>query len=100
MAGSRIDRRRFLGGTALVAVAALALPGRALALRMEENDAAERLYLSACESRLTHDQVVRDLIAQLEGQEGHDKAVAIVASMACPLCGCSLANAVGAVEAD
>jgi hypothetical protein len=92
---SRIDRRKFLGGTALVAVGALAIPARAWALRVEENEAAERLYLSACETRLAHDEIVRDLIAQLEGQEGRDRAAEIVASMACPLCGCPLSGPVG-----
>lgn len=98
MTGSGVNRRRFLASTALVAVGAVMAPGSARALRLEEDDVAERLYLSACETRATHDQVVRDLIAQLEGREGHDKAVELVASMACPLCGCSLASTIDALE--
>ena len=98
MTKSRVNRRWFLASTALVGAGALMAPGRALALRLEEDDVAERRYLAACETRTMHDQVVRDLIAQLESQEGHDKAVALVASMACPVCGCSLASATAAVE--
>lgn len=84
-------RRRLLGATALTGAAALVAARPAQALRAEENPVAERLYLSACESRAAHDELVQELIAQIEGQEGREKAVAAVRDMRCPTCGCSLA---------
>lgn len=57
----------------------------------------ERLYLAACEQQDAHLDFVRDLIAKLEGAEGHEKAVALVRAMVCPVCGCRLAPAVDAV---
>lgn len=88
-----VTRRQMMATTALTGAAALGLwPVRALALRAEEDEVAERLYLSACEQRDAHEQLVQDLIAQLEGQEGHEKAVEMVSVMKCPVCGCRLAD--------
>lgn len=94
-----LTRRNLLITTALAGVAAACglWPTRALALRLEEDEVKERLFLAACEERTAHDQLVRDLIAQLEGQQSHDQAVEAVKAMSCPICGCRLAEAVGAL---
>ena len=92
-------RRRDLLTTTVLAGAAAAFglrPGTARALRFEEDEFQERRYLAACEERNAHTDLVRELIAKLEGAEGHDKAVALVRAMACPVCGCKLAAAVDA----
>jgi len=93
-------RRELLVTTMLggAAAATLLRPSAARAFRIEEDEVRERLYLSACEQQDAHDQIVRDLIAQLEGKEGHDKAVETVRSMSCPVCGCRLSAAVDAAE--
>lgn len=93
-----ITRRFFLGTTALVGAGAVLgmSPRHALALRAEEDEARERLYVAACEARSAHDEVIRDLIAELEAQEGRDKAIEIVRSMKCPYCGCALGPSAGA----
>lgn len=85
-----ISRRFFLATTALAGAAFGLSPRRAAALRAEEDIVRERLYLSACEARAAHDDVIQELIAELEGQEGREKAVEIVRSMNCPHCGCAL----------
>jgi hypothetical protein len=59
-------------------------------LRAEEDELRERLYLAACEARSAHDEVIRDLIARLEAQEGRDNAIDLVRAMNCPYCGCAL----------
>lgn len=89
-----MTRRQLMVTTAVAgAVAALGLwPRGALALRVEEDEVTERLYLAACEERAAHDQLVQELVAQLEGQEGHDKAVETVRAMSCPVCGCRLGD--------
>jgi hypothetical protein len=85
------DRRRFLSGLA----AALAAPP-ALALTVDENAPRERLYLSACESRTAHDRLIRELVAQLEGDardvapQTHAQNIERVKAMSCPVCGCAL----------
>jgi hypothetical protein len=91
---SAMTRRHLLITTALAGAAAAAglWPGRAVALRVEEDEVKERLYFAACEERAAHDQLVRELIAQLEGQEGHDKAVETVRARTCPICGCRLGD--------
>jgi hypothetical protein len=93
-----MTRRDLLMTTMLAGAAAAAGSSSARAFRIEEDDVKEQLYLSACEQRDAHDQIVRDLIAQLEGKEGHDKAVETVRAMTCPVCGCRLAAAVEAAE--
>jgi hypothetical protein len=93
-----LTRRNLLITTALAGAAGTALwPRRALALRVEEDEVTERLYLAACEERSAHDQLVRDLIAQLEGQQGREQALETVKTMSCPVCGCRLGEAAGAV---
>ena len=89
--------RRDLLLTTMLAGSAAALglwPSAARAFRIEEDQAAEQLYFAACEQQNAHMQLVRDLIAQLEGTESHDQAVATVRAMTCPVCGCKLAAAV------
>ena len=73
-------------------------PRAAQALRVVEDEVQERLYLAACEQQDAHRDIARDLIAKLEGAEGHDKAVAMVRAMVCPVFGGKLAAAVDAVE--
>lgn len=96
---TRSTRRNLLITSALAGTAASAglWPLRALALRVEEDEVKERLYFAACEERAAHDQLVRDLIAQLEGEQGHAQAVETVKAMSCPVCGCRLGEAVGAL---
>ena len=96
-----VTRRNLLVTTAVGgAAAAFGLrPRPALAFRLEEDEVKERLYLSACEERTAHDQLVRDLIARLEGEQGHAQAVETVRTMTCPDCGCRLAEAVSALAA-
>lgn len=84
-------RRTFLLAT--VSAAALARP--AVALRLEENESLEERYLAACETRNAHDEVIREVVAQLEGKtevsaETHTAIVERVKAMNCPLCGCML----------
>jgi len=89
-----MTRRDLLKTTMLTAAAAL-LPGAAFAFRVEEDNAVtQQLYLTACEQQGAHEQLVRELIAKLEGTEDHEKAVAEVRAMTCPVCGCRLAAAV------
>jgi rubrerythrin len=93
--------RRDLLKTTMLAGAAASLglwPGAARAFRIEEDEAAEQLYLAACEQQSTHAQLVRELIAQIEGTDGHEKAVEAVRAMTCPVCGCRLAAAVDAAN--
>ena len=93
-------RRELLMTTMLAGAAAAAglWPSAARAFRIEEDEVKERLYLAACEQQNAHDELVRDLIAQIEGTEGHDKAVETVRAMSCPVCGCQLANVMGAAD--
>lgn len=86
-----LSRRAFLLGTA----STLLLARTASAIRIEEDPAAEARYLAACEARTTHDQVIQDLVAKLEGKgevtpEQHAQVVERVKAMSCPLCGCQL----------
>ncbi len=84
-------RRTFLlasAGTALLARSAAALT-------LEENTVLEERYLAACETRNTHDETIREIVAQLEGEgpvtaETHALIVERVKAMNCPLCGCAL----------
>lgn len=86
-----LDRRTFLAGLA----ATLAAPP-ALALTVDENAPRERLYLSACESRAAHDQLIQELAAELDGKtktvsaETHAQNLERVKAMNCPVCGCAL----------
>jgi hypothetical protein len=100
MSEVRWSRRVVLSTTALAGVAAAvtAASGGAWALRVEDDAAAERLYLSACETRAAHDQLAQDLMAQLEGQEGRARAAEIVRDTACPVCGCKLGVAAGPTD--
>jgi hypothetical protein len=100
MSGLRLNRRIFLSTSAFAGVAAAvtAASGGAWALRVEDDAAAERLYLSACETRAAHDRLAQDLMAQLEGQEGRTRAAEIVRDTACPVCGCKLGVAAGPID--
>src|SRR6185436_9791375 len=96
-----MTRRDLLKTTMLAGVAgAFGLwPAVARAFRIEEDNVVhEQLYLSACEQQGAHEQLVRDLIAKLEGTESHEQAVAEVRAMSCPICGCRLAPAVDAAN--
>ena len=93
-----LDRRRFLYTTALTGIAAALWIRPASALRLEENEPTERLYLAACEARTAHDQLIQELVAELEGQEGREKAAEMVRAMACPVCGCKLGAVAGPLE--
>lgn len=93
--------RRDLLVTTMLAGAAAAVglwPSAARAFRIEEDEVREQLYLSACEAQTAHDELVRQLIAQLEGTQGHDKAVETVRAMSCPVCGCRLADVMGPTD--
>lgn len=85
-----LNRRNFCGATMLGGVAALtARPAGAIRLE-DANVDQQALYATACETQAAHQQLVQELTAELETQEGHDKAVQIVAGMSCPYCGCKL----------
>jgi hypothetical protein len=91
MAPDSLTRRRLFGATLAVGAAALAARP-AKAIRIEDANADQQaLYMAACETQAAHEQLARELVQELEGQEGHDKALAIVAGMNCPYCGCKLA---------
>ena len=84
-------RRAFLLATA----GTLALTRAAAALRLDDDPVLEERYLAACETRSAHDEVVREIVAQLEGRsevtaETRAALVERVRAMNCPLCGCAL----------
>jgi hypothetical protein len=86
-----VTRRAVLLGT----VSVLLMARSAAALRIEDDPAAEARYLAACETRNTHDQVIRDLVAKLDGDnevtpEARAQTIERVKAMSCPLCGCAL----------
>jgi hypothetical protein len=88
------DRRHFLSTTFLAGVGAL-VAGPALALTVREATPAEaEAYVAACRARLTdHDQLVREVLALLDGQNlNEDKKQEILRTLTCPLCGCALAS--------
>jgi hypothetical protein len=91
-----MTRRGLLTTTVLAgAVVATGLrPSSVRAFRIEEDEVRERLYFAACEQQDEHARLVRELIAEIEGTEGHEKAVETVREMNCPVCGCRLAAAV------
>lgn len=77
-----------------VATIAAAAP-HALAFRIEEDGQSPRarILLAACETRSAHARQLAELIAQLEGEQGREKAVAAADAAMCPLCGCRLSQA-------
>ena len=90
-----ISRRHALRSASLLAAAAATVPAApALAFRIQEESDSPRVraLLAACETRDAHAQLVADLIADLEGKRGREKATEAVRGMACPLCGCRLAD--------
>jgi hypothetical protein len=93
--GHAIDRRRALAALA-GAASGSAIVGSANAFRLEEGDAA-RLGLMAtrCESVLTHDEMVKELFADLDVQpDARDSVLSQLRASPCPFCGCRL----GALE--
>lgn len=87
-----IDRRRFLSSTLLASAGAL-VGGKAFALTLREATPAEaEAYRLACQTRnLYHDQLVREVLAILDGQNlPDDRKQEVLRAMTCPLCGCSL----------
>ena len=94
MAQDVLNRRRFAGMGALAGLAALVGRSRpAGAIRIEDaNENTQALYMAACETQAAHQQLIQELTAQLETQEGREKAQAIVAAMNCPYCGCKLSQ--------
>lgn len=95
-----ISRRHALRAVSLLSAAALAPASPALAFRIQEESDSPRVraMLSACETRDAHAQLVADLIADLEGRRGREQATETVRSMACPLCGCRLADSLPQAE--
>lgn len=91
-----LTRRRFFGATVLAGAAAMVARSRpAAAIRLEEaNVETQALYTAACETQTAHQQLRDELMAQLETAEGREKALALIAAMDCPYCGCRL----GAIE--
>jgi len=91
-------RRRVLGSGLVATLGVLSVGAgmpQALAFRIEEDGESPRAraLLSACETRSAHEQQLADLIAQLEGVQGRDKAVETASTSLCPLCGCRLSQA-------
>lgn len=88
-------RRRLLGSGLVATMSLTAGMPQALAFRIEEDGESPRAraLLGACETRSVHEQQMADLIAQLEGVQGRDKAVETASASLCPLCGCRLSQA-------
>ncbi len=89
-----IDRRRFLSST-LLASAGMLAGGKAFALTLREATPGEaEAYQLACQTRNQyHDQLVREVMAILDGQGvAEEQKQEVLRAMTCPLCGCTLAQ--------
>lgn len=97
-----MDRRRFLGqaGRAALAGGVALAAGPALAFRIDDDaapsDPRVRALVGRCEVQTEHERMIADLVAELEGRETREAALAEVQAMRCPLCGCPLAAALPA----
>jgi hypothetical protein len=89
-----ISRRHALRAASLLSAGILAPLGSAHAFRIQEESDSPRVraMISACETRDAHARLIAELVADLEGAGGREKAVETVRAMACPLCGCRLAD--------
>lgn len=89
-----ISRRHALRAASLLSAGIVAPLAPALAFRIQEESDSPRVraMISACETRDAHARLIADLIADLEGTGGREKAAETVRDMACPLCGCRLAD--------
>jgi hypothetical protein len=89
-----ISRRHALRAASLLSAAIVAPLSPAFAFRIQEESDSPRVraLIAACETRDAHARLIADLVADLEGTGGRDKAVETVRGMACPLCGCRLAD--------
>jgi len=88
MAG--VDRRRFLTGTALGAVGAVASVSAAGAFSVEPaSPEVEAHYLDACGRNRYHDAMIAEIRARLDGKVSTAEIEQTVASLQCPLCGCA-----------
>lgn len=65
------------------------------AIRIEEaTEPVLEAYRERCETQALHAQLVRDLYQQIRAREGEERAREILRDLPCPVCGCSLAQAV------
>lgn len=85
-----LTRRDLFG--AFGAAGAVALAARpAQAIRIEDANAqTQALYMAACEAQSAHEQLREEILAQIEDAEGRERALALIAAMSCPYCGCKL----------
>lgn len=89
---SGIDRRRFLSGTALGTVGAVATVSGAAAFSVEPaSPDMQARYLDACGRNRYHDKMIAEIHARLDGKVSVAEIEETVASLRCPLCGCSAA---------
>ena len=96
MTAMAVDRRLLLAG----ALGALARSRRAAAFQVEPASPAVTALMTAhCEAASAHEQLVRDLLVRFAAL-GEVEAEARVRTLACPICGCSLAAAVPAPPPD
>ena len=89
------SRRKMLK-VVLAGAAAAALPSGAMAFRVvDEDEASPRVQslFGACETRNAHERLVAELLADLEGEQGAERAALTVRGLSCPFCGCGLAQA-------
>ena len=92
-----VDRRRMLGGVLGVGALGALLPvRRAAAFQIEPlSPEATQMMNARCETASVHQRLVRDLLVRFAAL-GEAEAAARVRAMTCPICGCSLADAVPA----
>jgi hypothetical protein len=81
---------------AILGLLGLALASRsAHALRIEEaTESALEAYRERCETQALHAEIVRQLYQEIRAREGEERAREILQALPCPVCGCSLAQAV------
>jgi hypothetical protein len=81
---------------AILALLGCALAARsAHALRIEEaTEPALEAYRERCETQALHADIVRQLYREIRIREGEERAREILQALPCPVCGCSLAQAV------
>lgn len=82
-----LDRR----GLLTLACVAIAAPAAALQTT-EAPEEVDALWRARCESADLHAQVLRQVREQLSDPARRARAEEILASMRCPVCGCSLSD--------
>lgn len=96
----RMTARRTLLAAFAGLTGGAALGRKALAFRLEEGDARRMgLLATRCDSALTHDEMVRELFADLDvPTTTRDAVLAELRASPCPFCGCRLGGLEPPVE--